>query len=159
MEISDLVQRLSDSPEHQYKAMFSLLMITANRLQTVFDHEIPQVTLKQFMLLTLVCQSEEAMTLTHLGKLLGCSRQNVKKLAEALQRKGFVSLHPSAADSRAAVIEATSAAEEYFNSMGALFQQRLKQLFADFSDAETEQFFRMMIQFMTSIDNLEGEIQ
>ena len=99
------------------------------------------------------------MTLTHLGKLLGCSRQNVKKLAEALQRKGFVSLHPSAADSRAAVIEATSAAEEYFNSMGALFQQRLKQLFADFSDAETEQFFRMMIQFMTSIDNLEGEIQ
>ena len=40
MEISDLVQRFSDSPEHQYKAIFSLLMITANRLQTVFDREI-----------------------------------------------------------------------------------------------------------------------
>ena len=47
MEISDLVQRFSDTPQHQRKAIFSQLMIAATRLQTVFDQEIPQITLKQ----------------------------------------------------------------------------------------------------------------
>ena len=84
MEISDLVQRFSDTPQHQRKAIFSQLMIAATRLQTVFDQEIPQITLKQFMLLTIVRQSDSELTLTEAGKLLGCSRQNVKKLAEAL---------------------------------------------------------------------------
>ena len=88
MEISDLVQRFSDTPQHQRKAIFSQLMIAATRLQTVFDQEIPQVTLKQFMLLTIVRQSDSELTLTEAGKLLGCSRQNVKKLAEALERLG-----------------------------------------------------------------------
>lgn len=36
MEISDLVQRFSDTPQHQRKAIFSQLMIAATRLQTVF---------------------------------------------------------------------------------------------------------------------------
>ena len=64
MEISDLVQRFSDTPQHQRKAIFSQLMIAATRLQTVFDQEIPQVTLKQFMLLTIVRQSDSELTLT-----------------------------------------------------------------------------------------------
>ena len=47
------------------------------------------------------------LTLTEAGKLLGCSRQNVTKLAEALERKGWVSVHPSAADSRASPVSYT----------------------------------------------------
>ena len=152
MEISDLVQRFSDTPQHQRKAIFSLLMIAATRLQTVFDQEIPQVTLKQFMLLTIVKQSD-----SEAGKLLGCSRQNVKKLAEALERKGWVSVHPSAADSRASLIEPTPALEAYFTSMGALFQARLEMLFGAFSEAETEQFFRLFVKLTAGIDSLEGE--
>ena len=148
MEISDLVRRFSDMPEHQRKAIFSQLMIAANRLQTVFDHEIPQVTLKQFMLLTMVRQSDQQLTLTQSGKLSGCSRQNVKKLAEALQRKGFVRVHPDAADSRASRIEPT---------LSTLFQQRLATLFADFSEAETEQLFQLLVKLAAGIDALEGE--
>ena len=132
-------------------------MIAANRLQTVFDHEIPQVTLKQFMLLTMVRQSDQQLTLTQSGKLSGCSRQNVKKLAEALQRKGFVCVHPDAADSRASRIEPTPALEAYFNSLSTLFQQRLATLFADFSEAETEQLFQLLVKLAAGIDALEGE--
>ena len=157
MELSDLVQRFSDTPQHQRKAIFSQLMIAATRLQTVFDQEIPQVTLKQFMLLTIVRQSDSELTLTEAGKLLGCSRQNVKKLAEALERKGWVSVHPSEADSRASLIEPTPALEAYFTSMGVLFQARLEMLFGAFSEAETEQFFKLFVKLTAGIDALEGE--
>ena len=50
MEITDLIQRFSDSKEKQEKAIFSTLFIAGNRLQTLFDSSIPQITLKQFML-------------------------------------------------------------------------------------------------------------
>ena len=95
MEISDLVQRFSDTPQHQRKAIFSQLMIAATRLQTVFDQEIPQVTLKQFMLLTIVRQSDSELT--------------------------------------------------------------LEMLFGAFSEAETEQFFKLFVKLTAGIDALEGE--
>ena len=67
-----------------------------NQLQTIFDSRIPALSLKQFMLLSVARQAGEPMTFTQLGALLGCSRQNIKKLAEALVKKGFVTIRRSA---------------------------------------------------------------
>ncbi|MCI8876588.1 MAG: HTH domain-containing protein [Lachnospiraceae bacterium] len=64
--------------------MFSTIFIAGNRLQALFDNRIPQVSLKQFMLLSILRQSEEPMTFTQLGTLLGCSRQNIKKYIEPI---------------------------------------------------------------------------
>ena len=56
MNIDDLTSRFSDSTENQRKAIFSTLFIAGNRLQTLFDNNIPEVSLKQFMLLSIVRQ-------------------------------------------------------------------------------------------------------
>ena len=71
MNIDDLTSRFSDSTENQRKAIFSTLFIAGNRLQTLFDNNIPEVSLKQFMLLSIVRQSKEQLTFTQLGDLLG----------------------------------------------------------------------------------------
>ena len=52
----------------------------------IFDSRIPALSLKQFMLLSVARQAGEPMTFTQLGALLGCSRQNIKQLAEALEK-------------------------------------------------------------------------
>lgn len=44
-----------------------------------------------------------------------------------------------------------------FTSMGALFQARLEMLFGAFSEAETEQFFKLFVKLTAGIDALEGE--
>ena len=62
MELRDLILRFSDSRENQCKAIFSTLFIAGNRLQTVFDKNVPEISLKQFMLLTMVRQSKEQHT-------------------------------------------------------------------------------------------------
>jgi hypothetical protein len=77
MNLDDLTVRFSCSTESQEKAIFSTLFIAGNKLQTIFDSRIPEVSLKQFMLLSIVRQSKEQLTFTQLGNLLGCSRQKI----------------------------------------------------------------------------------
>ena len=53
-----------------------------NRLQTIFESNIPQLSLKQFMLLSVARQAKEPMNFSRLGKILGCSRQNIIDLTK-----------------------------------------------------------------------------
>ena len=64
MELQELIQRFSKTREQQEKAIFSTLFILGNRLQTIFDERIPDITLKQFMLLSLIRQADTQMTFT-----------------------------------------------------------------------------------------------
>ena len=72
MEISDLTKRFSDSYENQCKAIFASVFIVGNRLQTIFDNNIPEISLKQFMLLIMIRQSEESLTFNRQGKHFCC---------------------------------------------------------------------------------------
>ena len=64
MNLDDLTKKFSNSTENQRKAIFSTLFIAGNKLQTLFDNHIPEVSLKQFMLLSIVRQSKEQLTFT-----------------------------------------------------------------------------------------------
>ena len=72
MNTDDLISRFADTKENKMKAVFSTLFIAGNRLQTLFDKNIPQISLKQFMLLSIVRHASEPLTFTQLGELLGC---------------------------------------------------------------------------------------
>lgn len=117
MTHEELIQRFSDTPVRQGRAVFSMLFILTNRLQTLFDSRIPAVTLKQFMLLSILHQAGTPQTLTELGVLLGCSRQNVKKLAEILQRKGFVAVIRHPRDPRAVALETTERTDRFLGKI------------------------------------------
>lgn len=158
MELNDLVTRFSDTPENQQKAIFSTLFIAGNRLQTLFDQHIPELSLKQFMLLSVVRQASEPMPFTQLGRLLGCSRQNIKKLAGALEKKGFIAIRQSPCDPRAACICPTEKAEEFFAAGFSVYQRELRHLFAVYTEDELAELFRLLSRLYAGIDNLEREI-
>lgn len=155
MEINDLIERFSDSTENQCKAIFSTLFITTNRLQTLFDNNIPEITLKQFMLLSILRQSKEQLTLTKLGQLLGCSRQNIKKLAYVLEKKGFVEIIPNKNDIRALSICSTPKLENYFETVFISYQKELKYLFEVYTIEEITQFFQLMMKLYEGIEHLK----
>lgn len=155
MEIHDLISRFSDTKEKQEKAIFSTLFIAGNRLQTIFDNDIPDITLKQFMLLTMVKQSEKELTFTQLGKLLGCSRQNIKKLAEVLAKKGYVSIQQNSSDIRAACIAPTDKMNYFFKDIFIAYEKKLSNLFEGYNEQEIEQFFHLMMKLYTGIETFE----
>ena len=158
MEITDLIRRFSDTDEHRRKAIFSTLFIAGNRLQTLFDEQIPDITLKQFMLLTMVKQSETELTLTHAGRLLGCSRQNIKKLANALEQKGYVEIRQSTLDTRAACIAPTEKMHAYFRDTFAAYETQLHTLFDVYDTLELTQLFSLMMKLYEGIDRMEAVI-
>lgn len=157
MELKELTERFSHTTEDQQKAIFSTVFIAANKLQTLFDSRIPQLSLKQFMLLSVARQSERPLTFTQLGELLGCSRQNVKKLAEALEKKGFVGIQQSPADPRALCICSTEKAERYFREDFARYQEELAYLFEVYTQDEIRMLFQLLTKLYAGIENLESK--
>ncbi|MDE6406539.1 MAG: MarR family transcriptional regulator [Lachnospiraceae bacterium] len=156
--LKDLVTRFSGTTENQRKAIFSSLFIVGNKLQTIFDNHIPQISLKQFMLLSIVRQSKEPLTFTQLGNILGCSRQNIKKLAEILEKKGFVVIQKSPYDTRAMCICPTDKVNDFFENDFLKYQEELQYLFEVYTDEEIEMLFILLSKMYAGIENLEKKI-
>lgn len=157
--LKDLVTRFSGTTENQRKAIFSSLFIVGNKLQTIFDNHIPQISLKQFMLLSIVRQSKEPLTFTQLGNILGCSRQNIKKLAEILEKKGFVIMQKSPHDTRAMCICPTDKVNDFFENDFLKYQEELQYLFEVYTDEEIETLFILLSKMYGGIENLEKKIE
>ncbi|WP_286072694.1 MarR family winged helix-turn-helix transcriptional regulator [Faecalibaculum rodentium] len=150
-----LAEKFSDSPARQGRAVFSMLFILTNRLQTLFDNHIPEVTLKQFMLLSVIRQADQPKTLTEMGTFLGCSRQNVKKLAEVLERKGFVSISRSPKDPRATVIAPAEKADRFFREDFRKYQDELQELFTVYSADQLRELLWLLTRMVEGVDRLE----
>lgn len=155
MNLNDLIIRFSSTPENQKKAIFSTLFIAGNKLQTLFDKNIPDISLKQFMLLSIIRQSKKPLTFTQLGNLMGCSRQNIKKLADALVKKGFITIQQSPFDTRAMCICSTEKVNDYFQNNFSEYQEELKYLFKVYTDKEIETLFILLCKLYKGIENLE----
>lgn len=158
MNIDNLILRFSDTAERQERAIFNTLFVVTNKLQTIFDNHIPQLSLKQFLLLSTVRQSKETMTFTQLGELLGCSRQNIKKIADVLTKKGFVTIQKSPADPRAMCIYPTEKADTYFQTDFSKYQEELKYLFEGYTENEVKTLLSLLAMLYKGIENLEATI-
>lgn len=158
MKLYELNERFSSSNEKRQKAIFSTLFIAGNKLQTLFDRHIPALSLKQFMLLSIARQSKEGLTFTQLGDLLGCSRQNIKKLADALSKKGFITIRPSPHDARALCICPTEKADAYFANDFQKYQEELNTLFEVYTEKEIESLFLLLSKLYAGIEHLEKRV-
>lgn len=158
MNVEELIYQYSDTLEHKEQAIFSTLYIVGNRLQTLFDNHIKDISLKQFMLLSIIRNSKKELTFTQLGELLGCSRQNVKKLAEVLDKKGFISIVKSTNDARVLSAKVTQKTNDYWKEEFYKYQQELKYLFEEYSEDEIALLFKFFMKLYSGIDNLEEKI-
>lgn len=158
MQLDDLILRFSDTTENRRKAIFSTLFIAGNKLQTLFDKHIPEISLKQFMLLSIARQAEEQLTFTQLGNLLGCSRQNIKKLAGALEKKGFITIQRSPQDTRALCICLTQKGNDFFQNDFLTHQKELEYLFEVYTEREIDTLFTLISKLYAGIEHLEKHI-
>lgn len=153
MKVSDFFEEFGCDTEHRVQAIFSSIFILQNRMQTAGEKLQTEISMKQWLLLAMTECCPEQRTLTNVGKLMGCSRQNVKKLASALEKKGFVRLLPGANNS--VCIELTDKVNEYSQEKGERRLQALNLLFADFSEDEIEKLFRLYAKLYAGVERFE----
>lgn len=159
MDLQQVIQKFSSTREDQQKAIFNTLFILTNRLQTLFDNHIPDITLKQFMLLSLIKECKQPLTLTKLGEMLGCTRQNIKKTAVILEKKGFVNIQQNPNDNRTCTIAATNKLQIFFDTEFLKYQAALQSLYTPYSNEEVATLFQLLTKLYQGINCLQGTIK
>lgn len=80
-----------------YGSLFSL----TNRIQTVGDNVFPDISMKQHFVLMTICLFESnPPSLKEVADIVGCSYQNIKKLSNALESKGYITIERDTRDKR-----------------------------------------------------------
>ncbi|EQF24291.1 marR family protein [Clostridioides difficile CD160] len=159
MDIETLMKKIVVDDESRKQAIFANLFVMQNKLQTACDKLDPELTMKQWLLLALAESIDETVTLTKLGELMGCSRQNVKKLAVALEKKGFVQIEKNEKDSRATCLLTKDRVEEYSERVRDMQIKVLELLFKDFTEKEVEQLFFGIMKLSRGIEYVRDYVE
>lgn len=153
MKIDKIFESYNCNTEQRMQAIFASIFVLQNRMQTAGEKLQTQISMKQWLLLAMAACYPEPRTLTNVGKLMGCSRQNIKKLALALEKKGFVRLLSGGNNS--VHIELTDKVSQYAEEMGERHLQSLKLLFSEFSEDEITQLFNLYAKLFAGMDRVE----
>lgn len=152
--MSELFEQFNCDTQHRIQAIFSSIFVLQNRMQTACEKLQTKISMKQWLLLAMTECCPEPRTLTNIGNLMGCSRQNVKKLALALEKKGFVNLQLS--NNNSVHIELTEEVKRYAEEIGERHLKALSLLFDDFSEQEIEQLFSLYTKLYAGLERLEN---
>lgn len=136
------------------QALFASFFVVQNRLQTAGEKVQMQISMRQWHLLAMTSICDKPKTLTNIGMLMGCSRQNVKNLATALETKGFIRFVYGANNS--VQIEITENANNYLASMWERQNEILTRLFSLFSEKEINKFFDLQNKLLDGLEKVEN---
>ncbi len=125
--------------------LFGLLFAFMNRLQAAGDSFYEEITCKQWFLLACMnLYSEEAPTANDLAETMGCSRQNVKEILNALVKKEILVLKQDENDKRKQRIYLTSKQKKLAKKYQNKEMDFLKLLYKDISDDEIKNVFQII---------------
>jgi DNA-binding MarR family transcriptional regulator len=141
------------------RLIFSAVFIEANKLQTAFDRNNGDVSSKQWLLLAIASSFPDPPTQTAVGELMGCSRQNVKKIAVILEKKVYLVLHSDVKEKRSLCIELTEKYNILSDTMDSETEEVMKHLFSEFSDEQIDDFFNGILKLSRGIDVLDKYFQ
>lgn len=153
MKTKELFETYDCDTPHRVQAIFASIFVLQNRMQTAGEKLQTEISMKQWLLLAMTECCPKPRTLTNIGNLMGCSRQNIKKIALVLQKKGFVRLVLGTNNS--VCIELTDKVNVYAKEMGERHLQALKLLFSDFNGEEIEQLFRLYGKLYMGVERVE----
>lgn len=135
--------------------VYGLLFSLSNRIQTIGDKDLKDITIKQHFLMIALGMFDNPPTLKEMGDLIGCSYQNVKRMTEQLQKKGYLHIVQDQKDKRKLLLVSTGKLEEsadHTSEMNARFMEIL------YRDIE-EQALETTVMTLKKMDhNLGGVI-
>lgn len=137
------------------KLLFSGVFVQENRLHAIMDRYLKEMTCKQWLVMVVADAFNVPPDLSTLAKMLGCTRQNIKKLAASLEKAGYVILEPSEKDGRSLCVHITDKGKKIIENSKNLEVEVHRSLFKDFTDREIEQYYRLSEKMMNGFGYLE----
>ncbi len=136
---------------------FRLVLVLAQALRTLMDQLLQPdgLTTQQAALIT-VARALRGPSLSQAAAALGTTHQNVKQLARALERKGFLRLVPNEADGRSRRLVATAKSARYWRRRSAGDQRRVLEWFSVLSEKEARTLFRLLMNLANQVSRYAG---
>ncbi|WP_040197451.1 MarR family winged helix-turn-helix transcriptional regulator [Candidatus Soleaferrea massiliensis] len=135
--------------------IFGCLFLLSNKLQTIGNEFLGELTTKQwFLLLTMTNLCEQPPTIGELAGLMGCSHQNTMQIARKLQEKGFLRITKDLKDQRALRVQSTDRWRQYCNERREQDDRFVDTLFDVLDETELDVMRRCVLKLY---DNLSDE--
>ena len=156
MKIEEIMNDYNTDRLSRMQTLFTSIFVIQNRIQNAGEKIQKELSMKQWLLLTIISVCPKPHTLSNVGRIMGCSRQNVKKLVNSLELKGYVIVENGTNNS--VCIELTNKVNEYLMEIGNKQIEFLNILFKEFTDKEIELFFSMFNKLYKGLNSLENSI-
>ena len=153
MRLEDILDNYNDNNLSREQAIYTSFFVIQNRLQTSGEKAQSELSMKQWLLLTIVSVCPKPHTLTNIGKMMGCSRQNVKKIVNLLEAKEYIEIIEGTNNSLH--IELTDKVECYSNEIGYKQMKMLELLFSEFNEIEISSFFKLIQKLYKGLEKVE----
>lgn len=138
-------------------SIYGMLFSLSNRIQTYGDSRFNDMTMKQhFMMIALDMFGENSPTLKDMGELIGCSYQNVKRMAINLEKNGYLRIETDANDKRKIKLISTGKFAELANTK----QEETQQFMSTLYKGTTKEQLKITLQTLMIMDrNIGGKME
>lgn len=126
--------------------LFRALLATAALLRGRLDRELAPsgITTQQAALLQFIQAQSEAPTISQVAQAMHMTHQNVKQIAGALERKGFVEIAVDAADGRVRRLVLTAHHHRFWRQRNPSDFSSVEKWTAGLSDAEVKAAVKLL---------------
>lgn len=134
------------TPRAQRIRLFRVLMATSAQLRGRLDRELAAsgITSQQAAMLQMIEAQNEAPTISAVAQTLGMTHQNVKQIAAALERKGFLDIVVDTADRRARRLQLTAHHHRFWKARNPSDFSSVEAWTSELTDAEVATVVRLL---------------
>lgn len=131
---------------------FRLVIALAQELRTLMDQRLlpSGLTTQQAAVLSVIEMTGRPTTMTETARVLAMSHQNVKQLAVALERKGFIEIVPDEQDARSKRMQTTKKHRKFWAKRNPEDHACVAQWLSGLDKEETATLARLLTKALTS---------
>ena len=125
--------------------MYGMLFAVSNRIQAIGDSQFEDITMKQhFLMIVLGMLWPETPTLNETARVVGCSYQNVKRMAAQLEKSGYLRIEPDPRDRRKQRLVATDKFARVNREKQAMADAFMETLYRNIGEEELRGAIRVL---------------
>lgn len=137
--------------------IFGSIFTVSNRLQLVMDQQMPELSAKQWFVLTMLSFFDNPPSLIALAKVCDSSYQNIKQIILKLEEKGFVKLEDDASDKRAKCVVMTAKFRKWSEKTKEQADKFVDSLFKSLSAEQTKDFKNSLLALHEKLGEMQNE--
>lgn len=125
--------------------IFGSIFTVSNRLQLLLDKKMPEISAKQWFILTMLSFFKNPPSLIELAKVCDTSYQNVKQIVLRLEEKGFAKLEGDEKDKRTKRVFVTSKYTDWIKETESQSNCFVDKLFETMSEKQIKDFKNLLL--------------